>query len=202
MKKIIAAGLGLLLLNLGGCSQNKPQEVKEEIKEEIKENTLSRVEFAENEEDLLQLLGISNDVWIYEYHAPEETSEIQVDFMKLEDGEWVEDSNLWIGTDESNGRLAFQKVENEIIKCNFQSEAGSIVSSSSNGLSEQYTTKAWAFLEESMVIEIGKPITIALLYYSNNGEVRAFGPEQYNNLELFENADCVRAIRLTFLEEK
>lgn len=187
-----------MLLNLGGCSQNKSQEVKEEIKE----NTLSRVEFAENEEDLLQLLGINNDVWIYEYHAPEETAGIQVDFMKLEDGEWVEDNTLWIGTDESNGRLAFQKVEDEIIKCNFQSEAGSIVSSSSNGLSEQYTTKAWAFLEESMVIEIGKPITIALLYYSNNGAVRAFGPEQYDNLELFEHADYVRAIRLIFLEEK
>ena len=206
MKKIIVAGLGLLVLNLGGCSQDKPQEVKEEIKEEIKENTLSRVRFDENEEDLLNLLGLFYEVWVYEYQLPQEVKTIQIDFMHLIDGEWVEvESGSYDAFDQLDGKIAIRMNADETITCMIQNNFESELVTKKFKLmppSETYLKKTHSFLEGKETIEIGKPLTLGILCYSNEGTLHTYAPDKYDNVELFEDADFAQAIRVTFLPEE
>lgn len=193
--RLLCLALAAVLALLTGCGNQTPQAG----------STLEPYELSQDQEELLELLGLSDTVGVIKFTGPEEATALSIDTYALQDGQWQATGGGQISREEAGepweGLAAIQSREDYSIGLRVRTE----------GIASSYTTDAaapesdpqgWAlqFLDEEMPIVLGEPIPVALFLYSGDGSLRTHALTDFADPAVFdgEGLALVQAVTLTF----
>lgn len=192
--RLLCLALAVVLILLAGCRGQTPQAG----------STLGPYELSQEQEELLELLGLSDRVGVIKFTGPEEATALSIDTYELQDGQWQATGGGQISREEAGepweGLAAIQSREDYSISLRVRTEG--IASYTTDAAAPESDPQGWAlqFLDEETPIVLGEPIPVALFLYSGDGSLRTHALTDFADPAAFDGEDLalVQAVTLTF----
>lgn len=190
----LCLALAVVLTLLAGCGNQTPQAG----------STLGPYELSQDQEELLELLGLSGTVGVVAFTGPEEATALSIDTYVLRDGAWETTGGGQISREEAGepweGLAAIQSREDYSIGLRLKTDG--VASYTSGEAAPETEPLAWSlqFLDEETPIVLGEPIPVALFLYSGDGSLRTHALTDFADPAAFDGEDLalVQAVTLTF----
>lgn len=190
----LCLALAVVLTLLAGCGNQTPQAG----------STLGPYELSQDQEELLELLGLSGTVGVVAFTGPEEATALSIDTYVLRDGAWETTGGGQISREEAGepweGLAAIQSREDYSIGLRLKTDG--VASYTSGEAAPETEPLAWSlqFLDEETPIVLGEPIPVALFLYSGDGSLRTHALTDFADPAAFdgEGLALVQAVTLTF----
>lgn len=191
---LLCLALAVALTLLAGCGNQTPQAG----------SSLGPYELSQDQEELLELLGLSDRVGVIKFTGPEEATALSIDTYALQDGQWQATGGGQISREEAGepweGLAAIQSREDYSISLRVRTEG--IASYTTDAAAPESDPQGWAlqFLDEETPIVLGEPIPVALFLYSGDGSLRTHALTDFADPAAFdgEGLALVQAVTLTF----
>ena len=191
---LLCLALAVVLALLPGCGNQAPQAG----------STLEPYELSQDQEELLELLGLSDRVGVIKFTGPEEAAALSIDTYALQDGQWQATGGGQISREEAGepweGLAAIQSREDYSIGLRVRTEG--IASYTTDAAAPESDPQGWAlqFLDEETPVVLGEPIPMALFLYSGDGSLRTHALTDFADPAAFdgEGLALVQAVTLTF----
>lgn len=192
--RLLCLALAVVLILLAGCRGQTPQAG----------STLGPYELSQEQEELLELLGLSDRVGVIKFTGPEEAAALSIDTYELQDGQWQATGGGQISREEAGepweGLAAIQSREDYSIGLRVRTEG--IASYTTDAAAPESDPQGWAlqFLDEEMPVVLGEPAPVALFLYSGDGSLRTHALTDFAAPAAFdgEGLALVQAVTLTF----
>ena len=192
--RLLCLALAVVLTLLAGCRGQTPQAG----------STLGPYELSQDQEELLELLGLSGTVGVVAFTGPEEATALSIDTYVLRDGAWETTGGGQISREEAGepweGLAAIQSREDYSIGLRVRTEG--IASYTTDAAAPESDPQGWAlqFLDEETPIVLGEPAPVALFLYSGEGSLRTHALTDFADPAAFdgEGLALVQAVTLTF----
>ena len=192
--RLLCLALAVVLALLTGCGNQTPQAG----------STLGPYELSQDQEELLELLGLSGTVGVVAFTGPEEATALSIDTYVLRDGAWETTGGGQISREEAGepweGLAAIQSREDYSIGLRVRTEG--IASYTTDAAAPESDPQGWAlqFLDEEMPVVLGEPAPVALFLYSGDGSLRTHALTDFAAPAAFdgEGLALVQAVTLTF----
>lgn len=192
--RLLCLALAVVLTLLAGCRGQTPQAG----------STLGPYELSQDQEELLELLGLSGTVGVVAFTGPEEATALSIDTYVLRDGAWETTGGGQISREEAGepweGLAAIQSREDYSIGLRLKTDG--VASYTSGEAAPETEPLAWSlqFLDEETPIVLGEPIPVALFLYSGDGSLRTHALTDFADPAAFDGEDLalVQAVTLTF----
>ena len=186
--------MAAVLALLTGCGNQTPQAG----------STLEPYELSQDQEELLELLGLSDRVGVIKFTGPEEAAALSIDTYVLRDGAWETTGGGQLSREEAGepweGLAAIQSREDYSIGLRVRTEG--IASYTTDAAAPESDPQGWAlqFLDEETPVVLGEPIPVALFLYSGDGSLRTHALTDFADPAAFDGEDLalVQAVTLTF----
>lgn len=191
---LLCLALAVVLALLTGCGNQTPQAG----------SALGPYELSQDQEELLELLGLSDTVGVIKFTGPEEAAALSIDTYALRDGQWQATGGGQISREEAGepweGLAAIQSREDYSISLRVRTEG--IASYTTDAAAPESDPQGWAlqFLDEETPVVLGEPIPVALFLYSGDGSLRTHALSDFSDPQAFhgEGLALVQAVTLTF----
>lgn len=191
---LLCLALAVVLALLTGCGNQTPQAG----------SALGPYELSQDQEELLELLGLSDTVGVIKFTGPEEATALSIDTYVLRDGAWETTGGGQLSREEAGepweGLAAIQSREDYSISLRVRTEG--IASYTTDAAAPESDPQGWAlqFLDEETPIVLGEPIPVALFLYSGDGSLRTHALTDFADPAAFdgEGLALVQAVTLTF----
>ena len=165
-------------------------------------------QLTEQNKDLLQVLGIADNVAVLNFKAPDEAITLELnDYNLSEDGSWQNDlaGRISIGqerepVDQLAGTLAVLLKENRSFDININCGGGAVYRVDPLDAAQEYMASARMFLSDTQAIDINQEIPIALLLYDNSTQIRSYSLSDYFTPSVFGGVDSVQFITVKFTD--
>lgn len=192
--RLLCLALAAVLALLTGCGNQAPQAG----------SALGPYELSQDQEELLELLGLSDTVGVIKFTGAEEATALSIDTYVLRDGAWETTGGGQLSREEAGepweGLTAIQSREDYSIGLRVRTEG--IASYTTDAAAPESDPQGWAlqFLDEEMPIVLGEPIPVALFLYSGDGSLRTHALTDFADPAAFDGEDLalVQAVTLTF----
>lgn len=192
--RLLCLALAVVLILLAGCGNQTPQA----------DSTLGPYELSQEQEELLELLGLSGTVGVVAFTGPEEATALSIDTYALQDGQWQATGGGQLSREEAGepweGLAAIQSREDYSIGLRVRTEG--IASYTTDAAAPESDPQGWAlqFLDEETPIVLGEPAPVALFLYSGDGSLRTHALTDFADPAAFdgEGLALVQAVTLTF----
>ena len=192
--RLLCLALAVVLILLAGCGNQTPQA----------DSTLGPYELSQEQEELLELLGLSGTVGVVAFTGPEEATALSIDTYVLRDGAWETTGGGQISREEAGepweGLAAIQSREDYSIGLRVRTEG--IASYTTDAAAPESDPQGWTlqFLDEETPIVLGEPAPVALFLYSGEGSLRTHALTDFADPAAFdgEGLALVQAVTLTF----
>lgn len=192
--RLLCLALAAVLALLTGCGNQTPQVG----------SALGPYELSQDQEELLELLGLSDTVGVIKFTGPEEATALSIDTYVLRDGAWETTGGGQISREEAGepweGLAAIQSREDYSIGLRVRTEG--IASYTTDAAAPESDPQGWAlqFLDEETPVVLGEPIPVALFLYSGDGSLRTHALTDFADPAAFDGEDLalVQAVTLTF----
>lgn len=192
--RLLCLALAVVLILLAGCRGQTPQAG----------STLGPYELSQEQEELLELLGLSDRVGVIKFTGPEEAAALSIDTYELQDGQWQATGGGQISREEAGepweGLAAIQSREDYSIGLRVRTEG--IASYTTDAAAPESDPQGWTlqFLDEETPIVLGEPAPVALFLYSGDGSLRTHALTDFADPAAFDGEDLalVQAVTLTF----
>lgn len=192
--RLLCLALAAVLALLTGCGGQTPQAG----------SALGPYELSQDQEELLELLGLSDRVGVIKFTGPEEAAALSIDTYVLRDGAWETTGGGQISREEAGepweGLAAIQSREDYSIGLRVRTEG--IASYTTDAAAPESDPQGWAlqFLDEETPVVLGEPIPMALFLYSGDGSLRTHALTDFADPAAFDGEDLalVQAVTLTF----
>ena len=192
--RLLCLALAVVLALLTGCRGQTPQAG----------SALEPYELSQDQEELLELLGLSDRVGVIKFTGPEEATALSIDTYELQDGQWQATGGGQISWEEAGepweGLAAIQSREDYSIGLRVRTEG--IASYTTDAAAPESDPQGWAlqFLDEEMPVVLGEPAPVALFLYSGDGSLRTHALTDFADPAAFDGEDLalVQAVTLTF----
>lgn len=192
--RLLCLALAVVLALLTGCRGQTPQAG----------SALEPYELSQDQEELLELLGLSDTVGVIKFTGAEEATALSIDTYELQDGQWQATGGGQISREEAGepweGLAAIQSREDYSIGLRVRTEG--IASYTTDAAAPESDPQGWAlqFLDEETPIVLGEPIPVALFLYSGDGSLRTHALTDFADPAAFDGEDLalVQAVTLTF----
>lgn len=192
--RLLCLALAAVLALLTGCRGQTPQAG----------SALEPYELSQDQEELLELLGLSDRVGVIKFTGPEEATALSIDTYELQDGQWQATGGGQISWEEAGepweGLAAIQSREDYSIGLRVRTEG--IASYTTDAAAPESDPQGWAlqFLDEETPVVLGEPAPVALFLYSGDGSLRTHALTDFADPAAFDGEDLalVQAVTLTF----
>lgn len=192
--RLLCLALAAVLALLTGCGNQTPQVG----------SALGPYELSQDQEELLELLGLSDTVGVIKFTGAEEAAALSIDTYVLRDGAWETTGGGQISREEAGepweGLAAIQSREDYSISLRVRTEG--IASYTTDAAAPESDPQGWAlqFLDEEMPVVLGEPAPVALFLYSGDGSLRTHALTDFADPAAFdgEGLALVQAVTLTF----
>lgn len=192
--RLLCLALAVVLALLPGCRGQTPQAG----------SALGPYELSQDQEELLELLGLSDTVGVIKFTGAEEATALSIDTYVLRDGAWETTGGGQLSREEAGepweGLAAIQSREDYSIGLRVRTEG--IASYITDAAAPESDPQGWAlqFLDEETPIVLGEPIPVALFLYSGDGSLRTHALTDFADPAAFdgEGLALVQAVTLTF----
>lgn len=192
--RLLCLALAAVLALLTGCGNQTPQAG----------SALEPYELSQDQEELLELLGLSDRVGVIKFTGAEEATALSIDTYELQDGQWQATGGGQISREEAGepweGLAAIQSREDYSISLRVRTEG--IASYTTDAAAPESDPQGWAlqFLDEETPIVLGEPAPVALFLYSGEGSLRTHALTDFADPAAFDGEDLalVQAVTLTF----
>lgn len=192
--RLLCLALAVVLALLTGCGNQTPQAG----------STLGPYELSQDQEELLELLGLSDTVGVIKFTGAEEATALSIDTYVLRDGAWETTGGGQLSREEAGepweGLAAIQSREDYSIGLRVRTEG--IASYTTDAAAPESDPQGWTlqFLDEETPIVLGEPIPVALFLYSGDGSLRTHALTDFADPAAFdgEGLALVQAVTLTF----
>lgn len=192
--RLLCLALAVVLILLAGCRGQTPQAG----------SALEPYELSQDQEELLELLGLSDTVGVIKFTGPEEATALSIDTYVLRDGAWETTGGGQLSREEAGepweGLAAIQSREDYSIGLRVRTEG--IASYTTDAAAPESDPQGWTlqFLDEETPIVLGEPIPVALFLYSGDGSLRTHALTDFADPAAFdgEGLALVQAVTLTF----
>lgn len=192
--RLLCLALAAVLALLTGCGNQTPQAG----------STLEPYELSQDQEELLELLGLSDRVGVIKFTGPEEAAALSIDTYVLRDGAWETTGGGQLSREEAGepweGLAAIQSREDYSIGLRVRTEG--IASYTTDAAAPESGPQGWAlqFLDEETPVVLGEPAPVALFLYSGDGSLRTHALTDFADPAAFDGEDLalVQAVTLTF----
>lgn len=192
--RLLCLALAAVLALLTGCGNQTPQAG----------STLEPYELSQDQEELLELLGLSDTVGVIKFTGAEEATALSIDTYVLRDGAWETTGGGQLSREEAGepweGLAAIQSREDYSIGLRVRTEG--IASYTTDAAAPESDPQGWTlqFLDEETPIVLGEPIPVALFLYSGDGSLRTHALTDFADPAAFDGEDLalVQAVTLTF----
>lgn len=192
--RLLCLALAVVLALLTGCRGQTPQAG----------SALEPYELSQDQEELLELLGLSDTVGVIKFTGPEEATALSIDTYVLRDGAWETTGGGQLSREEAGepweGLAAIQSREDYSIGLRVRTEG--IASYTTDAAAPESDPQGWTlqFLDEETPIVLGEPIPVALFLYSGDGSLRTHALTDFADPAAFdgEGLALVQAVTLTF----
>ena len=192
--RLLCLALAVVLTLLTGCGNQTPQAG----------STLGPYELSQDQEELLELLGLSGTVGVVAFTGPEDATQLSIDTYVLRDGAWETTGGGQISREEAGepweGLAAIQSREDYSIGLRVRTEG--IASYTTDAAAPESDPQGWALqsLDEEMPVVLGEPAPVALFLYSGDGSLRTHALTDFAAPAAFdgEGLALVQAVTLTF----
>ena len=192
--RLLCLALAVILALLPGCGNQTPQAG----------SALEPYELSQDQEELLELLGLSDRVGVIKFTGAEEATALSIDTYVLRDGAWETTGGGQISREEAGepweGLAAIQSREDYSIGLRVRTEG--IASYTTDAAAPDSDPQGWTlqFLEEETPITLGEPVPVALFLYSGDGSLRTHPLTDFADPAAFDGEDLalVQAVTLTF----
>lgn len=192
--RLLCLALAAVLALLTGCGNQTPQAG----------STLEPYELSQDQEELLELLGLSDRVGVIKFTGPEEAAALSIDTYVLRDGAWETTGGGQLSREEAGepweGLAAIQSREDYSIGLRVRTEG--TASYTTDAAAPESDPQGWTlqFLDEETPIVLGEPIPVALFLYSGDGSLRTHALTDFADPAAFdgEGLALVQAVTLTF----
>ena len=192
--RLLCLALAVVLALLTGCGNQTPQAG----------SALGPYELSQDQEELLELLGLSGTVGVVAFTGPEEATALSIDTYVLRDGAWETTGGGQISREEAGepweGLAAIQSREDYSIGLRVRTEG--IASYTTDAAAPESDPQGWAlqFLDEEMPVVLGEPVPVALFLYSGDGSLRTHALTDFADPAAFDGEDLalIQAVTLTF----
>lgn len=192
--RLLCLALAVVLALLTGCGNQTPQAG----------SALGPYELSQDQEELLELLGLSDRVGVIKFTGPEEATALSIDTYVLRDGAWETTGGGQLSREEAGepweGLAAIQSREDYSIGLRVRTEG--IASYTTDAAAPESDPQGWAlqFLDEETPVVLGEPIPVALFLYSGDGSLRTHALTDFADPAAFdgEGLALVQAVTLTF----
>lgn len=192
--RLLCLALAVVLALLTGCGNQTPQAG----------STLEPYELSQDQEELLELLGLSDRVGVIKFTGAEEATALSIDTYVLRDGAWETTGGGQLSREEAGepweGLAAIQSREDYSIGLRVRTEG--IASYTTDAAAPESDPQGWTlqFLDEETPIVLGEPIPVALFLYSGDGSLRTHALTDFADPAAFdgEGLALVQAVTLTF----
>ena len=149
--RLLCLALAAVLALLTGCGNQTPQAG----------STLEPYELSQDQEELLELLGLSDRVGVIKFTGPEEAAALSIDTYVLRDGAWETTGGGQLSREEAGepweGLAAIQSREDYSIGLRVRTEG--IASYTTDAAAPESDPQGWAlqFLDEETPVVLGSP---------------------------------------------
>ena len=192
--RLLCLALAVVLALLTGCGNQAPQAG----------SALEPYELSQDQEELLELLGLSDRVGVIKFTGAEEATALSIDTYVLRDGAWETTGGGQISREEAGepweGLAAIQSREDYSIGLRVRTEGSA--SYTTAAAAPESDPQGWAlqFLDEETPVVLGEPIPVALFLYSGDGSLRTHALTDFADPAAFdgEGLALVQAVTLTF----
>ncbi len=192
--RLLCLALAVVLALLTGCGNQAPQAG----------SALEPYELSQDQEELLELLGLSDTVGVIKFTGPEEAAALSIDTYVLRDGAWETTGGGQLSREEAGepweGLAAIQSREDYSIGLRVRTEG--IASYTTDAAAPESDPQGWTlqFLDEETPVVLGEPIPVALFLYSGDGSLRTHALTDFADPAAFDGEDLVlvQAVTLTF----
>lgn len=192
--RLLCLALAVVLALLTGCGNQTPQAG----------SALEPYELSQDQEELLELLGLSDTVGVIKFTGAEEATALSIDTYVLRDGAWETTGGGQLSREEAGepweGLAAIQSREDYSIGLRVRTEG--IASYTTDAAAPESDPQGWTlqFLDEETPIVLGEPIPVALFLYSGDGSLRTHALTDFADPAAFdgEGLALVQAVTLTF----
>lgn len=192
--RLLCLALAVVLALLTGCGNQTPQAG----------SALGPYELSQDQEELLELLGLSDTVGVVAFTGPEEATALSIDTYVLRDGAWETTGGGQISREEAGepweGLAAIQSREDYSIGLRLKTDG--VASYTTDAAAPESDPQGWTlqFLDEETPIVLGEPIPVALFLYSGDGSLRTHALTDFADPAAFdgEGLALVQAVTLTF----
>lgn len=192
--RLLCLALAAVLALLTGCGNQTPQAG----------STLEPYELSQDQEELLELLGLSDRVGVIKFTGAEEATALSIDTYVLRDGAWETTGGGQLSREEAGepweGLAAIQSREDYSIGLRVRTEG--IASYTTDAAAPESDPQGWTlqFLDEEMPVVLGEPAAVALFLYSGDGSLRTHALTDFADPAAFdgEGLALVQAVTLTF----
>lgn len=192
--RLLCLALAAVLALLTGCGNQTPQAG----------SALGPYELSQDQEELLELLGLSDTVGVIKFTGAEEATALSIDTYVLRDGAWETTGGGQLSREEAGepweGLAAIQSREDYSIGLRVRTEG--IASYTTDAAAPESDPQGWAlqFLDEETPIVLGEPIPVALFLYSGDGSLRTHALTDFADPAAFdgEGLALIQAVTLTF----
>lgn len=192
--RLLCLALAVVLALLTGCRGQTPQAG----------SALEPYELSQDQEELLELLGLSGRVGVIKFTGAEEATALSIDTYVLRDGAWETTGGGQLSREEAGepweGLAAIQSREDYSIGLRVRTEG--IASYTTDAAAPESDPQGWAlqFLDEETPVVLGEPIPVALFLYSGDGSLRTHALTDFADPAAFdgEGLALVQAVTLTF----
>lgn len=192
--RLLCLALAVVLALLTGCGNQTPQAG----------SALGPYELSQDQEELLELLGLSDRVGVIKFTGAEEATALSIDTYVLRDGAWETTGGGQLSREEAGepweGLAAIQSREDYSIGLRVRTEG--IASYTTDAAAPESDPQGWAlqFLDEETPVVLGEPAPVALFLYSGDGSLRTHALTDFADPAAFdgEGLALVQAVTLTF----
>lgn len=159
-----------------------------------------------SELELLQSLGLDNDVNLISFKAPQSARSLAVGVYILgDDGNWITSGGgrVLLGDDDTDrleGTLAVIFREDYALEFHISTKGRASYTTNKLDLDLEMLLSSRSFLSDYREIELNQEIPVAVMAYTSGTSLRAFGVDNFFTPEVFAGADLVQAVTLTFTE--
>lgn len=193
MKKLLCLALALVLALTAACAPQTGSAPG-----------LRPWEPSREEEDLLELLGLSDRVGLVEFTAPEGAVGLEVNAYALKDGAWRPLGGGAVTRDQDDGPWEGLAVleSREDYGINLRLRSQGVASYTVEGVPPETEPQGWSrqFLSQSREPALGEEVPVALFLYSGGGSLATHDLADFADPQAFagEGLALVQAVTLTF----
>lgn len=200
---ICFAGIFVAMGILTACQDKK--ETGQNLKEGI-----GPYELSQREEDLLEALGMAQDVQILWFQVPKGTKSVMVHAYSMKDGSsWEQEDIGGVslvsgdgGKEELSGLITMSLKDNYSIDISVTANGARYSATTDEiPLDKEIIGSSKGFMTSSQSIETGQEIPVAIMVYDSGTRMESYTLEDYFSPSKFQGMDFVQAVTVSFLSQ-